>query len=232
MPTIAEPAEAPWEAGLHSARAMAGPGLALIAVAVAAVLAYYYHPPTHAALEQLTEFRQRGGFAFSGVTFMLFGGVLPFLILRLTPATAAKHPWPQLAFFALFWAWKGVEIDLLYRLQAVVFGAENTWPVVLKKMLADQLVYNPLYAAPYGVLLYAWKDAGFRWATPLADLRAGRWYARRILPVMFAVWGVWIPTVCCVYALPLALQLPLASVMNCLWAVLFSQMTLRQNRRG
>ncbi len=229
MPTNAAPDEAPWKAGLHSARAMQGPGLALIAVAVGAVLAYYYHPPTHAALERLTEFRQRGGFVFSGLTFMLFGGVLPFLILRLMPVTAAKHPWPQLAFFAIFWAWKGVEVDLLYRLQAAVFGAENSWPVVLKKMLADQLIYNPLYAAPYGVFLYAWKDAGFHWAAPLADLRAGRWYYRRIIPVMFAVWAVWIPTVCCVYALPLALQLPLASVMNCLWAILFSHLTIRQN---
>ena len=79
------------------------------------------------------------------------------------------------------------------------------------------------------MFLYDWKDAGFRWAAPLADLRAGRWYYRRILPVMIAVWAVWIPTVCCVYALPLALQLPLASVMNCLWAILFSHLTIRQN---
>lgn len=229
MPTNAEPEEAPWKAGLHSARAMLGPGLVFITIAVVTVLAYYYHPGTRAALELLAAFRQRGGYVFSAVSFMIFGGVLPFLVLRFSPRTAAAHPWPQLIFFVLFWAWKGAEVDLLYHVQAWLFGAESTWPVVVKKMLCDQLIYNPLYAAPVGVLLYAWKDAGFCWAKPLADLRAGRWYARRTLPVMFAVWGVWIPTVSCVYAMPLPLQLPLATMMNCLWAILFSHLTIRQN---
>ena len=232
MPMTNEHEEAPWKAGLQSARAMLGPGLVFVSIAVVTVLAYYYHPGTREALGRLAEFRQRGGYVFSALSFMVFGGVVPFLFLRLNPRTAPLHPWSQLIFFGLFWAWKGAEVDLLYQVQASVFGADSSWPTVVKKMLADQLIYNPLYAAPVGVLLYAWKDAGFGWAKPLADWRAGRWYARRVLPVMFAVWGVWVPTVCCVYALPLPLQLPLATMMNCLWAILFSFLTLSQNHRA
>ena len=230
MPTEAATAEAPWQAGLHSAKATIKPGLLLIAAAVAVVVAYYHNAAVHDWLEQVAAIRQRGGFAFAALVMMLFAGVLPFLYLRLDRATAAGHPWPHLLFFAALWAYKGVEVDLLYRGLAAVFGTGHDWVTVGQKMLFDQLVYNPLFAAPYGVLLYGWKDAGFRWAAPLADLRAGRWYYRRILPVMIAVWAVWIPAVCCIYALPLALQIPLNSVINCFWVILFSHITGRQNR--
>lgn len=225
-------AEAPWKAGLHSARATLGPGVLLVAATVGVVVAYYQNATVHHWLEQVAAFRQRGGFAFSAGSMMIFAGVLPFLYLRLNPVTAPLHPWPHLLFFVTFWAYKGVEIDLLYRGLAAVFGSAHDWPTVVKKMLVDQLVYNPLFSAPYGVLLYAWKDAGFNWSAPLADLRRDRWYYRRVLPVILAVWAVWFPTVGCIYALPLALQIPLNSVVNCLWVILFSHITGRQNRRN
>ena len=231
MPTPATTTEAPWQAGLHCAQATLKPGLLLIAAAAGVVTAYYQNPTVHDWLEQMAAVRQRGGFAFAAAMMMVFAGVLPFIYLRLDPATSTAHPWSHLFFIATFWAYKGIEVDLLYRGLAAVFGSGHDWLTVGKKMLFDQLVYNPLLAAPYGVLLYAWKDAGFRWAAPVADLRTGRWYYRRILPVMIAVWAVWIPTVCCIYALPLALQIPLNSVINCFWVILFSHITSRQNRQ-
>jgi len=231
MPPVSATAEAPWQAGLHSARATLKPGLLLIAAAVGVVAAYYQNPVMHAWLEQVAAIRQQGGFAFAAAAMMIFAGVLPFLYLRLDPVTATAHPWPHLLFFAALWAYKGIEIDLLYRGLAITFGSGHDWPTVGKKMLCDQLLYNPLFAAPYGVLLYAWKDAGFRWSTALADLRTPRWYYRRVLPVMIAVWAVWVPAVCCIYALPLALQIPLNSVINCFWVILFSHITGRQNRQ-
>ena len=72
---------------------------------------------------------------------------------------------------------------------------------------------------------------GFRWAVPLGDLRAPGWYARRVLPVMIAVWGVWVPAVACIYALPLPLQLPLCCLVNCFWVILFSLITARAPAR-
>ncbi len=224
------PNEAPWRVGLHSARATLVPGMVLVAAAAAVVVSYYQNAAAHAALERLAEFRVRGGYYYSAVTTALFAGAIPFLYLRFNPATRALSPWPHLLFFVGFWAYKGVEMDALYRLQAVLFGEQVDVGTVVTKMLFDQLIYNPLFAAPYGMLLYAWKDAGFRWAAPLADFRAPRWYYRRVLPVMIAVWAVWVPTVCCIYSLPLALQLPLNSIVNCFWVILFSLITLQQNR--
>lgn len=220
--------EAPWRAGLHSARATALPGFVLVGAAAVVVTSYYHVPAVHAVLEELAHFRTRGGFYYSAVSTALFAGVIPFLYLRASLATRALHPWPHLVFFAVFWGYKGIEIDALYRLQTAVFGADSNASTVLAKMLVDQLVYNGLFAAPYGVLVYAWKDAGFRWAGPLADLRRPRWYARRVLPVMIAVMSVWVPAVLCIYSMPLALQLPLNSLISCFWVILFSLIMVRQ----
>ena len=110
---IPSAAEAPWQAGLHSARLLRGPGFLLFAVAAGVVAAYYGHPPSRAALDALAEFRQRGGFVFSGVATMIFGGVLPFLFLRMNPSTRFAHPWPHIVFFAAYMGYKGIEIDLL-----------------------------------------------------------------------------------------------------------------------
>ncbi len=220
--------EAPWRAGLQSARATALPGFVLVCAAAAVVVLYYRNATMHAWLEELAQFRVRGGFYYSAVSTALFAGIIPFLYLRASPSTRALHPWPHLAFFALFWGYKGVEVDLLYRLQAALFGTDVSVLTLGKKLLFDQIVYNGMFAAPYGVLVYAWKDAGFRWAGPLADFKQPRWYARRVLPVMIAVMGVWVPAVLCIYSMPLALQLPLNSLINCFWVILFSLLMVRQ----
>jgi hypothetical protein len=223
------PEEAPWRAGLHSARATALPGAVLVGAAIGVVVSYYHVPAVHAALEQLAAIRVRGGFFYSAASTALFAGIIPFLYLHFTPTTRAGHPWPHLAFFALFWGYKGIEVDGLYRLQALMFGTGVDFGTIFKKLLFDQIVYNGMFAAPYGVLVYAWKDAGFKWGPVLADFRAPRWYYRRVFSVMIAVMGVWIPAVCCIYSMPPALQIPLNSLVNCFWVILFSLIMARQN---
>jgi hypothetical protein len=228
--TASRVAEAPWQAGLHSLRALLAPGLVLQAVAVAIVLAYYLVPAAAGFFATLARWQTQGGFAFSAASTALCGGLLPFLFLRLHPDTRAANPWPHLGFYLLFWAWKGAEVDLWYRLLAGLYGHGTGTGTVVAKVLTDQFGYNPLYAAPVGNLFFAWKDAGFRWAPVAADLRAGRWYQRSVLPVLLAVWFLWIPVTACVYSLPSALQMPLFNVVLCFWSMLFSHLTARQNR--
>lgn len=228
MPDSHRTDESPWHAGWESARLFFRPGLVLQATALALVLAYYFVPATAGFFAQIARWREAGGFFFSAITTALCGGVLPFLYLHWNPRTRAAHPWPHLAFFALFWTWKGIEVDLLYRGLGLLFGTEATFLTIAAKVLVDQFVYNPIYATTSGQLSYAWKDAGFRWAPVLADVRAGRWYQRRIIPVQLAVWCVWGPTVCCVFALPSVLQIPLFNIVLCFWSLLFAGITSRQ----
>ena len=166
-------AEAPWHAGLRSVRALLAPGLVLQATAVALVLAYYFWPPAAGVFARLAHWQSAGGFAFSAVSTAICGGLLPFLFLRIHPDTRATHPWPHLAFFLLFWAWKGAEVDLQYRLLAKLYGTGHDAFTVARKVLTDQFGYNLLYAGPVGNLCVAWKDAGFRWGPVVADVRAG-----------------------------------------------------------
>lgn len=224
--------EAPWQAGLHGAQALFRPGLVLQAVALGLVLAYYFVPAAHGHYDRLAAWRTAGGFAFSGLASALCGGVLPFLYLRLNPSTRAANPWPLMLFFAGFWAWKGAEVDLWYRILSWLYGDGTGAGTIVRKMFSDQFGFNLFYAAPVGVAIFAWKDAGFRWAPVAADLRAGRWYYRRVFPVLLTTWSLWIPVVCCVYALPPALQVPLFNVVLCFWSLLFTHLMTRQRQTG
>lgn len=230
MPAVASTTGAPWRAGLQSIRALLFPGLVLQSVALALVLAYYLVPATAGFFADLARWQSSGGLPFTAVTTALCGGLLPFLLLRGHRDTRGNHPWPHLVFFMLFWAWKGCEVDLWYRGLTWLYGNGHDPSTIVRKVLSDQFGFNPFYAAPVGNLCFAWKDAGFRWRPVAADLQAGRWYARRVLPVLMAVWFLWIPVVCCVYALPLPLQMPLFNVVLCFWSMLFAHILSRQSQ--
>lgn len=230
MSSVSTAPEAPWRAGLHSARALLWPGLALQTAAVALVLAYYFLPATQGVFARIAAWQTAGGLAFSALSTAICGGLVPFLFLHWHPETRTNHPWRHLWFFIVFWSWKGAEVDLWYRLLSHLYGTGHDVRTIALKVVTDQFVYNTVYTSPIGSLCFAWKDAGYRWAPVAADLRAGKWYYRRILPVLCAVWTLWIPVVCCVYALPVPLQMPLFDVVLCFWAMLYAHITARQNR--
>ena len=227
-PTLSD--EAPWHAGIRSARALFRPGLVLQAAAFGLVLSYYFLPVAQDSFGHLARWRTEGSYVFSALASALCGGLLPFLYLRWSTSDRTAYPWAHLIFFIVFWAWKGAEVDLLYRTLTALYGAGTGPATILRKVVTDQFGYNLLYAGPVGNLIFAWKDAGFRWAPVIADLKAGRWYARRVLPVLICVWAVWIPVVSCVYALPPALQIPLFNVVLCFWSLLFAHLTASQPR--
>jgi hypothetical protein len=222
--------EAPWRAGLHSARALLWPGLVLQAVALALVLTYYFVPAAQGAFARIGEWQRAGGYLFSASATVLCGALLPFVLLRLHRDTRDTHPWSHLWLFVLFWAWKGAEVDLWYRTLAAWHGSGHDAVTITRKVLSDQFGYNPLYATPVSAIIFAWKDAGFRWAPVNADLHAGRWYYRRVLPLLLPMWSMWLPVVVCVYSLPLPLQMPLFNVVLCFWSMLFAHITAGQNR--
>lgn len=227
MSTTQSLREAPWHAGWRSAKALLRPGLVLQLMALGLVLSYYYIPSARDRFESLARWRMEGGYLFSATASAICGGLLPFLYLRSTSSNRAAYPWLHVFFFTGFWAWKGAEVDLLYRTLAALYGSEPTVPVIARKVLTDQFVFNVLYAAPVGNLCFAWKDAGFAWGPVMADVRAGGWYARSVIPVLIGVWAVWIPVVSCVYALPAPLQIPLFNVVLCFWSLLFAHMITR-----
>jgi hypothetical protein len=216
-------ADAPWRSGLQGARAHLVPGFFLQLAALALVLGYYFAPGFHRALSHLMDLRQEAGMGFGIVSTALFGAVLPLLYIRLSRDGRQGdrgYSGRQGLCLTAFWAYKGLEVDLWYRLQAHWIGGGHGAATIAAKVFLDQFVYCPLFAVPVTVAVYqgvqAWSDRkGFR-----ADLREPGWYRRRVLPVLIANAGVWIPAVAVIYAFPTPLQLPLQNIVLCFYTLI------------
>jgi hypothetical protein len=226
-------AEAPWQSGLRGARANLAPGLVLQACALALVLGYYHDAAVASALARLTALHLRAGYAFAVVSTGLAAGVLPFLYLHFGQRDARGRPrygWLQGLGLTAFWAYKGFEVDLWYRIQAHVVGPGHAPATIALKVFFDQFVYCPAFAIPVTAAVYQLVDSGYDWAGLRADVGAPRWYRRRVLPILISNLGVWVPAVAIIYALPTPLQLPLENVVLCFYTLIVAHQTRTEPR--
>jgi hypothetical protein len=197
------------------------PALVLQAFALAIVCGYFWSEPVKAALDVVGALKVRYGYAYSAVATCLFGGLIPYAVLSFAGRIPPQRRLAELAFYSLLWFWKGMEVDALYRAQAVWFGEGSSALTIALKTCVDQFGYVPLWAAASQVLLFTWKDAGFSLSgTRVAFQRQG--FGQRVLVVIFSTWVVWIPAVAIVYSLPSALQVPLFNLVLCFWCLLMS----------
>lgn len=216
----------PWMAGLRAARANVVPGLIVQALMLAVLLAYYFYPPTREWLDGLARVKARWGYGYSAVNAIVAGAIIPELlrIFLLQKGAPRRTNFANLVFTIPFWCMMGVVVDFFYRCQAGWFGSEVSFPVVVKKVLVDQFLYNPLYAAPVTAWLYDWKNRGY----PLHGLGGfftAAYYRDVVVPTLFATWGVWIPIVTILYSLPSLLQIPLFGLALSLWVVIYTWMS-------
>lgn len=197
------------------------PALVLQAFALSIVVGYFWSAPVKEALDVVGAVKVRYGYAYSAVATCLFGGVIPYVVLTVAGRIPPQRRLAELAFYSLLWLWKGVEVDALYRAQAVWFGEGSSVSTIFLKTCVDQLGYVPLWAALSQVLLFTWKDAGFSLAGTRAAFRRQS-LGQRVLVVIFSTWVVWIPAVAIIYSLPSALQIPLFNLVLCFWSLLMS----------
>jgi hypothetical protein len=213
--------------GIEAARANLIPGIALWVIAVGLVFCFYFVPAAQSVFLGVARLKLEYGYAFSATSTALFGGLIP-LAFSLATQRGARLVLSHFAFALLFWGFKGIEFDLLYRVQAFLFGEAPTPRTVLVKVLVDQLVYCPLWGVPTMVLLYLWKDSFFQVSSTRRHL--GRnWYRRLVAPMLVSNWALWAPAVTCIYLLPVPLQLPLQNIVLCFWVLMVLFMTSRQS---
>jgi hypothetical protein len=212
--------------GWEAARANLIPGLCIQAFMLVLLVGYYLSPALADFLGKVALFKLRHGLLFVLVAAAAAGALLPelFLILFFQGGRASRQNVRNLCCTIPIWAFDGFLVDLLYRSQAAWFGNGITLPVVLAKICVDQFGYNPLFAAPFGVLTYEWKNCGFS----LESLGRGfTWmhYRDKVIPTLLATWAVWIPLMAMIYSLPLVLQFPLFSLALSFWVLLLTYMT-------
>jgi hypothetical protein len=223
------PREAPWTAGLRAARANVVPGLLVQGVMLGILCAYSFYPPTTLVLDELAKVKQHWGYAYSGISAIIAGAFIPELlrILVFQRCRLARVNFSNLLFTIPFWCFMGVVVDGFYRMQADWFGVEASFSVVVRKVLVDQFLYNPFFAAPFTTILYDWKNQGYRLHASSRFLTVS-YYREAVVPTLFATWGVWIPVVSILYSLPSLLQVPLFGLALSLWVMLYTWMSERR----
>jgi hypothetical protein len=128
------------------------PGLLVQAFMIGTVLAYFYTPSTREIFDTLADWKSRWGYAYSSVSAILAGAVVPEVlrILLFQKGRPNRKNLGNFLFAATFWGYSGIQVDFFYRMQAVWFGSGAEFTTVLKKVLVDQFVYCPVIAAPIG----------------------------------------------------------------------------------
>jgi hypothetical protein len=217
--------------GLAGVKRNALPGIALQLFALALVAAYYFALGARPAFDAVAGWKAHYGFAYSALATGVFGGAIPFLYLLFSGRIPAGKRRGEFLFYVLFWAYRGVEVDLFYRLQAHVFGDAATFAVVLPKVLVDQLVYSVFVAAPGQVVFFLWKDRGFSFQAIKPDLNLG-YLTSSVVTVVFSQWMVWVPAVSIIYCLPSPLQIPLFNLVVCFWVLLLTFVSQRSAARA
>jgi hypothetical protein len=214
--------------GWEAARANARPALIIQAIMLALLVAFYMSPATADWLEKVAEFKRAHGFGFVVAASVTAGALLPefFLVLFFQRGRPHFRNLRNLLFTIPIWGFDGSLVDLLYRSEAHWLGNVVALPVVLGKICIDQFGYNVLFAAPFGVLTYEWKNNGIS-MRPVRDLFTWKHYRDKIFPTLLATWAVWIPLMAIIYSLPLALQFPMFGLALSFWVLLLTYMTNR-----
>jgi len=222
----------PLTLGLDAARANALPALIIQAAMLMLLVSFYTSHTAFVLLSQLAEVKRTHGIFFVVVASVTAGALIPelFLILFFQRGRPSRRNLRNLLFTVPVWGLDGLLVDLLYRNQAAWFGDVATLPVIAAKICVDQFGYNPLFAAPFGVLTYEWKNNGIS-MQPIRDLFTWKHYRDKIIPTLLATWAVWIPLMTIIYSLPLTLQFPLFGLALTFWVLLLTYMTNRFSGR-
>ncbi len=197
------------------------PCLVLNAVVVLLVGSYYLVPDVAEVWNAVGEFKLKWSFGFSSVSTVFAAVLLPTLVQGMMGTLPAEGRGMRVLLLALFWGYRGMEIDLFYRFQGWLFGTGNDARTLATKVVVDQFVMSPIWFVPTVLIAMRWADAGGSWSRTRASLDRDFWL--RVCPtVMVTNWLVWIPTLALVYSLPSALQFPLFSVVMCFFILIMT----------
>ncbi|MEZ5387095.1 MAG: Mpv17/PMP22 family protein [Prosthecobacter sp.] len=205
------------------------PCLALNSVAVALVVSYYQVPALAGFWEWMGLLKTRWSFAFSCLSTIFAAALLPSFVQWLQGVLPVENRWRRLLLLMLFWGYRGMEIDLFYRMQGWIFGNGTDALTMTKKVILDQFVASPLWFVPSYLIALRWAELGGSWSRTRQTLNREFW-TRTCPTVLITNWLVWIPALALVYSLPPALQFPLFSVVMCCFIIIVTVLAGRPNQ--
>jgi len=223
-----KPAADAFREAARAARANFIPGLILQGFLVAFLAVYAGSETARAALADVAVLKREAGYAFAFVGYVFASALLPE-VLRVAVFQGFRPGWENLRRFlysAPFWGCFGMLVDLLYRVQILLFGNDSGLLTIALKVVFDQFVFSPFLGTPLLVVYFAWVD-GER----LRDVLAPAEFFRRVVRIQCAGWMVWIPGVALIYWMPALLQIPVAILISAFWVLVFTAVRERQAHR-
>lgn len=200
------------------------PALILWAAASLLLGLYYTTAPVQEAMNSLAGLKARLGLWFVMPAQAFAAGILPYLFQKLQRGRPNRTRLSQVPYLMAFWAFQGALTNTFYNVQARLFGDDAAPLTIILKTLVDMLLYTPVVCMPMVVLVHSYKDAGYSLSRTRQQLGKG-WFRSRVLPLYGAALLVWTPTLCVLYALPLALQFPVQALVQCFWGLILVIMT-------
>lgn len=188
------------------------PGMAIIiALGLAILGGYSALPLVRESLDRLAAWKIEAGWIYPVCSMALVAGVVPTVLRVLM--TGTRPPRRCWAVIGIYWPFRGIEIDLLYRGLGALVGNDPSVTTVLTKVVLDMALYVPFWALPLYLLVSAWQHG----EDPVRLLRDAAFWRERYLPGVMANWLLWVPAVAIIYALPPGLQLPVQNLFMIIW---------------
>ena len=205
------------------------PGMFLWSIGVSLVAIYYLGEFSRPWFDQIITLKKTYGYGYSALSTCVFGGLIPYLFMRITGRDQLRGCWHGIIFLG-YWALRGVDVDAFYRLQEMIFGTGVDFKTIAFKVLVDQFIYCVFWASPITAFFYTWREAHFS----IADWKGGKTWLElfdMILIFTITTWIVWIPGTAINYSLPSALQIPLFNLTLCFFVILVSVFSQKENRQ-
>jgi hypothetical protein len=205
------------------------PAIGIWVLGALVVYGYYHGGFVRSVSDEVLVLRGKYGLLYPIASMVVFGAILPsFSQIAIRPSDA-RLAMTRLPWLALFWAYKGVEIEYFYKLQAVVWGDSPSFWHVAAKVFTDQFIYNPILGAVTLILALRWIARRVGEIPADTKILGPGWYKQLVVPLLVATWVLWIPAVSLVYMMPTALQLPLANLIMWLWSMMLIFMAKQKN---
>ncbi len=201
--------------------------LGLNLVVACLLLTYSGFPAVRELWEQVGALKVRMSYGFSFLATVIAAALVPALVeWGSGKPVGGLDRWRRLFWSVIFWGYRGMEIDLFYRIQARVFGQGTDWRTLLAKLAVDQFLYSTLWAVPTYLVFLRWVDAGGR-GPKLRESLDRRFWCHTYPTVLITNWMVWIPAVALVYSLPSPLQFPIFAVIMSFFVLLITMLARR-----
>ncbi len=204
------------------------PGIVIWCMALSVLALYSTQSSVRLVLDHLGQLKYSYGYLYSAIATLLIGGWVPFLFLQWTGRIPKARFLKEWVFVSLLWAWKGMEVDLLYTSLGQLFGNSSQPGTIASKTICDMFIYNPLWACPSMMVLYVWKEKDFR-LSAFREAFAADNFLKYLPPMMLTSWLIWIPAVSTIYAMPANLQIPLFNLVLCFSILVVNTLTQKSN---